>query len=274
MAVTSTDLMRVVSNKPISLLQYSRVVHRITSDNFFFDKFMTTVPSDGQCGHTHLVPILNNTSHLNVVTIIIPKMKLRNILINDEQLTGQANNVQSFTTTYSAWSDRPTKDSFVAVHLKLASTGLYNISHSDPDVNMCVSTYGHTIDIQLSGHILRSRQSNIPPLHITHNDTPLPKSPSSGYSVLPLVSAHQESHVINKAAISDTSWTAGGQEPNLGEGFNATVIAVIVSLASAVFFVIACIAGFVVAEFACTGQTIFSGAKVTPLVLPDLPSED
>ena len=54
-------------------------------------------------------------------------------------------------------------------------------------------------------------------------------------------------------------------EDQLDAGWSPAVLAVIISLSAAVFFVIACILGFLVAELVCKGDGPFRSIKILPM---------
>ena len=258
LSVTYQDFITITASKPVLVQQYSTTRQ---SNTRYQNTYMTLLPSTEQCGKHHYVAVLyENMKHIHIV---LPRTLKNGILINNV-LISNTHNHHSETYTFINVPGY----NYTTVRVTLQHLGLHNISHSSPGVCMCVMTQGYPVDINLTDY--EQKLSTLP--NVSLSTWPkLVSSSSSHYDVLPLVSAHQEQPlVINKAAINSypqtkTTWQSR-QDNHVDHGFNATVIAVIMSLSTAVFFVIACIVGFVVAEFACGRESIFSGAKVSPSI--------
>ena len=263
--VSKRDFIAITSNFPILVIQYTTLRNGYATNQNYY---MTTVPPLERCSRDHLYPAFRYQADPgSSLYVIIPTSQKDGVLFNNKSLSEQSNTFPTKSTEIIVPGYN-----FTAIRVTVHHPGVYHISHSsDTDVCMCVTARGFPVDMNMGDIILDKKLFTEP----SASPLPWPKVLSSSsspahYDVLPPVSAHQDQPVvINKAAISNnlqTRHTWQTQQSNhLGEGFNATVIAVIVSLATAVFFVVACIVGFVVAEFACGRESIFSGAKVSPI---------
>ena len=236
--VAKGDYISIEADKPVLVLQYvvPNVIQGGKNCYNSCGSFMLMVPPMEQQEHQYLFSTLNVTWKQNV-NLVISSNLTDGVLLDGEAILNYIN-----VTNYEkvpSWTviDTHSEVNYSAIQFSVDG-GLHNLSHHYPDALFAAtSSDGHALGMRL--HILDvHKTSTSKTSYETTGDNP-----------------DEEDDLIKKY-----------QHKSRDQGLSHSVIAVIVSLCSGIFFVIVCIVGFIIAEFFCNGKepSIFTRAKIAP----------
>ena len=256
--VSKQDYISIEADKPVLVLQYL-VTHVIQGDcGVDCGSSMLMVPPMEQGNHQYLFSTTNSAGKQNVNLVITSS--LRDGLLLDGK------DILSFVNLSSAepipnWTviDSHSNVNYSAIQVSL-NPGLHNLSHPSSNGLFAATSNGHPLGMKLLDLPSLSDsvryQTVTESVHIAQEGKSLHDS-----KALPTAKVeHSKSHdEINKAFLPPP-------QDIISQGLSPAVIAVIISLSTAVFFVIACIVGFIVVEFTCHNgeQSFILSPKVAP----------
>ena len=258
--VVRGDYISIRADKPVMVLQYvvpsgaqdTDCYHSNNNNNNSSDcaSFMLMVPPMEQQENQYLFSTLNTTEKQNV-NLVISSNLTDGVLLDGEPILGCANATEDDragggdSAGGPIWTtiDAHAEVNYSAIQFSVDG-GLHNLSHESPQVLFSATSYGYPLGMKLL---------DLPVVGVAGG---------GGYQYVPAGkvsggSPGEEEEYLSRRYRGNS---AGG------DGLSSSVIAVIVSLCSGVFFVIVCIVGFVIAEFFCNGKepSIFSRAKIAP----------
>ena len=250
--VSHNDFINIEASKPVMVLQY--LITQISPSRSRADSFMLLVPPMEQREHQYVFSTVDTMGRQNVNLVISAAM--RNGLLLDGELIVNASShlilIEGFHANYSA------------VRLSV-NGGRHNLSHYSQGALFAAMSYGYPLGMRMQdlAALEESQKSSTPHRRATSTlsvQKPLKTTPAPAtVKIITNKAAVNRDKGINEAMAQPNSYTSADQS------ISPTVIAVIVSLSAAVFFVIVCIVGFLVAEFVCRREGGFRTAKVAPL---------
>ena len=246
--VEKGDYISIEADKPVLVLQY--VVPNVIQGgggggedchHNSCGSFMLMVPPMEQQEHQYLFSTLNVTWKQNV-NLVISSNLTEGVLLDGEAILNSGN-----VTDYKelpSWTviDTHSEINYSAIQFSVDG-GLHNLSHHYPDAVFAATSS--------DGHALGMLQKILYEVHVEYSTN------NNGTYQLNSENADSDEEDYLKKKY---------QHRPRDEGLSHSVIAVIVSLCSGIFFVIVCIVGFIIAEFFCNGKepSIFTRAKITP----------
>lgn len=243
---------------------------------------MLLVPPIAERRHRYVFSTIDER-HVQGVNLVVADALQEGLLLDGELIHNTSKNIiliEGFHTNYSA------------VKLSVKG-GRHNLSHQSKESHFAAVSYGYSLGMRqkdfpasaaaaaasapaspqekfqqkqlfTADQTVRHRPVLLP---ATVALKTLPKSTSAPTSkpalVTPkVITSDTGAGVVNQAAAQPRSYPdyiAGD-----GSGIPPAVLAVIISLSAAVFFVIVCIVGFIIAEYACRREGGFRQTKVAP----------
>ena len=191
-----------------------------------------------------------NAAGKQSVNLVITSSERDGVLLDGEAILSAANKSSSEAVPSLNWTviDTGSDVNYSAIQFSVDG-GVHNLSHHYANALFAATSYGYPLGMRLLD--LPSVADAVTYEIHTQNGT---------------VTLYNGSVDLDGPPESNKKFPHKNYDNNSDEGISASVIAVIVSLCSGVFFVIACIVGFIVAEFLCNRENSpFSSSKVTPL---------
>lgn len=268
MNISADDYITIEANKPVFVLQY--LPADVSTSSHPPQSFMLTVPPSERSQKQYLFSIVSSTQQ--TVTVVVNSTHRDSVLLDGQHITLTLN-----TTSVSWVSIEGASADYSAIQLPVHS-GVHNLTHAQytPDTVFTA--------ISPSNHLGMRLKNKPPPYVISHdtgNDvshqgenivisdtddkTVIKQANNAGGSDVDTKSTDYRVKIVAKEDQEVNFHETDSYSDNNGQGLSSTVIAVIVSLATAVFFVVACIVGFLAAEFVCRREN-FPSAKVSPYI--------
>lgn len=249
--LTGEDFISIEANKPVLVLQFLTVEEQ--NNNTHCDSFMLLVP-----------PMEQREGQYIFSTVEIDGPQTVNLVITSSMREGLLLDGEPIFNTSSHWISIESSANYSAIQLAV-NGGFHNLSHYSADALFAAMCYGYPLGMGLKDLPSTSFESNssdtVPSHHPESTDFITEKMEYITTTHVPII--HYEVHEDSKG--SPVEIHQHYIHPR-SRGVSHTMIAVIVSLCSAIFFVIACILGFLVAECVCRRDETFRSAKVVPLV--------
>lgn len=239
----SQEYLCIVSNKPISVLQYHCTYYSNSIDSIC-QPYLLTIPSLEQLHTEYIFSVAGESTNTygSQIHLVINSSLFQGLLIN-------GSSIESYPQTEIASNNIPVavnghNTNFTAIKLVLPP-GTHNISHIITGAPFSAVSQASPLGMRMMAMDSGGKISE-------YNKQVF----SSTYNIK--ASGNEQEIFVsdtNKIELMETSATNDGGSGSLP----ANVIAVIVTLTSAVFFVIVCILGFVVTETVCrrTSNKIF-----------------
>lgn len=240
--VSRDDYISVLSSKPVLLLQY--VVAELR-DDVMCDSFMLLVPPMEQRQHEYLFSTMREqTKNINLV---ITADMVNGLLLDGKRL--------SYNDTH--WVEIQGEDAnYSAIQLSV-NGGRHNLSHDSDHGLFAAMSYGYPLGMRM---VELSDTTYEVTYHAGTFDEETYTQARGSKPVLQPLEESMTSHGHVGAAVREIDYE------NPDAGLSPAVLAVIISLSASVFFVIACILGFLVAELMCKGDSgPFRSIKILPV---------
>ena len=241
---TDRDFISITSNQPVSVLQYycsvklnqqslnqsrSESSDSSTTHTSSCDPYLVTIPPLEQQKDEYVfsTPSDDNTTH--AITVVINSTTAEGLLIDNQPHSDYQDNSSLFSVSIDGYDTN-----FTAMRLYIRP-GYHNISHTEKGTPFSAISHAAPLGMRL-GDLTGS--ADVFPV----------------YNLGPSPSSTTEQSQENGVDVSSDNEDS--------EGLPANVIAIIVTLTSAIFFVVVCILGFVLAETVCRR----GNGKVAPYV--------
>ncbi len=256
------------ATKPVAVLQYL-VTHVLQGDcasggggggetpSGRCHPSLLVVPPMEQREHQYLFSTGDAASGKQNVNLVIATPLKDGVLLDGGDLMSYINHAgRGDSLSAPTWKniDNPSNVSYSAIRF-LLDKGLHKITHNSAKAEFSATAFGHPSSVADSHS---PSQSLFQPANTNDSEDAswaAQNNTSSGIQV----EESQARDEINDEYLSDSS-------PWQTKGSSSSVIAVVITLFSAVLFVAICIAGFVLKEYAFHNgeKSIFRSAKVSP----------
>ncbi len=249
--ITKEDYISIEADKPVFVLQY--VVTHLIQGNCAEDcgvPVVLTVPPMQRKEH-QLVFSTSSAAEKHNVNLVIATPLRDGILLNGSDLLSFINSSISVSDKSPAWNNILSEDSYSAIQFS-APPGLHRITHNSSKAYIAATSVPNFQDTT-------NKVSSDAQELTSDKNSQFPKQNTAVPTVtFEKAKSHDE---INNAYLDKTETDSSSSEE-----ISPSVIAVLISLCSAVLFVIICIAGFVFAEFAFHNgeRSLFPLSRVAP----------